>query len=734
MPRFGDAPRSKSALIPLCTMLTFGCVALALTFQQALAESADDQPAVAATDGPRQPGLPTLNAVVITATRSQALAFDLPYATESISAQQISRNLYRTMPEALRDLPAVMVQKTSHGQGSPYIRGFTGFHNLLLIDGIRLNNSVFRNGPNQYWNTVDPFTIDRLEVIKGPNSVLYGSDAIGGTINAITKNPDGYSPSGEGFGVAGRGYYRVSTAENSHIGRGEVSFGFDNHTGIRLGLTGKHFGDLIGGDDIGRQPDTGYDEYDADFKAEHFLNPDTRLVVAHQRVRQNNVPRTHKTISAKSFVGTTVGNELQRDLDQERQLTYIQLHAENLDGPIDTLRLSLSHQRQSETRHRIRPPSGGGPGPNRVDFQGFDVDTLGFGAQLTSQSSFGLLTYGVEYYHDNVNSFSTGNTIQGPVADDATYDLLGVYIQDQFDITDTVGIILGGRFTYARANANAVRDPVTKNQITVTDDWTAFVGSARFVIDVIPEHVNLFGGVSQGFRSPNLSDLTRFDSARTNEFEVAAPGLNPEHYISYEVGLKARSEAASAQVTYFYTDIQDQILRFPTGNTNGSGEFEVTKANVGDGQVFGVELGAAWVIHPQWTLFGNVAYIEGQVTNFPDSTSPIQSQYLSRLMPLTGQVGLRWDAPEGRGWVQTVVVFADDADKLSRRDVGDTQRIPPGGTPGYVVWHIRGGWRVNDQVEITVALENVLDKDYRVHGSGQNEAGRNLIIGTEITF
>ena len=83
----------------------------------------------------------------------------------------------------------------AYGQGSPYIRGFTGYLNVMMVDGIRLNNSVFRTGPNQYWATIDPLSLSRLEVVKGPGSVLYGTDAIGGAVNAITKSPTTY---GEG--------------------------------------------------------------------------------------------------------------------------------------------------------------------------------------------------------------------------------------------------------------------------------------------------------------------------------------------------------------------------------------------------------------------------------------------------------------------------------------------------------------------------------------------------------
>lgn len=112
----------------------------------------------------------------------------------------------------LRDVTGIMIQETAFGQGSPYIRGFTEFRNVFLVDGIRLNNSVFREGPNQYWNTVDPFSLERLGVVKGPGSVLYGSDAVGGTVNAISKSP--------ALDQTGRSYsssttYRAASAENS---------------------------------------------------------------------------------------------------------------------------------------------------------------------------------------------------------------------------------------------------------------------------------------------------------------------------------------------------------------------------------------------------------------------------------------------------------------------------------------------------------------------------------------
>ena len=168
--------------------------------------------------------------IIVTASRTEAKPFETAYITDVITSDDIqNRKLSRTMPEIFSSDPSVTVQKTSQGQGSPSIRGFTGFRNLLLIDGIRLNNSVFRDGPNEYWNTIDSFTIGRLEVVKGPASVLYGSDAIGGTVNVLTISPD------QSKEFSARASERYATADSSNVGRAEVSYAPDKSLRILAG-------------------------------------------------------------------------------------------------------------------------------------------------------------------------------------------------------------------------------------------------------------------------------------------------------------------------------------------------------------------------------------------------------------------------------------------------------------------------------------------------------------------
>ncbi len=675
------------------------------------------------------------NKVVVTASRTEQDPFDAPRAIDVVSRQDLERNQFRSMPQALRLLPSTMIQETAPGQGSPFIRGFTGYGNLVLIDGIRLNNSTFRSGPNQYWSTIDPLSLDRIEVLRGPAGALYGSDAIGGTVQVFTKSPDRYAADGVRHG--GELLGRYATAEDGVAARAEIHVGVTREgglrTGVLLGGDARSFGDIEGGHATGRQPNTAHDETAFDLKVEHWLAADTKLVFLHHEMAQNNVPRTHATIFGERWNGTTVGTDLQRDLDQQRRLTYLQLHQTGMSGVAEAARFSLSWQQHHEVEERT-------PGTGAQRAQAFDVGTLGAFAQFESDlGRAGHLTWGVDWYHDTVNSWlrrvgtpAAGDGIQGPVGDDANYDLLGVFVQDELELADGVMAQGGVRYTWAEVEADEVRDP-TGNQIAIEDSWDELTANLHLRVRVV-DGVNVFGGASQGFRAPSLSDLTSFDIARSGEQEVPTPGLDAEHYLGYEVGAKVQQSGVTSQLAWFRTEIDDQIQRFPTGATNGTGQPIVTKENVGDGYIEGLELQYALDVCERTTLFGVNSWQYGRVSNFNNNTLARGEEFVSRLMPFTTVVGLRWEDALARFHASTEVVRAEDADKTSAGDNRDTQRIPPGGTPGYTVWNLRCGWQIDERTTFELACENVTDVDYRVHGSGSNSLGRNFVVGMRVLF
>ncbi|MDX2109335.1 MAG: TonB-dependent receptor [Verrucomicrobiota bacterium] len=669
---------------------------------------------------------------LISATRTLEEPFNLPFSTEIISEPALSDFAPRTVADSLEQSTSVMLQRTGYGQVSPFIRGYTGFRTLMLIDGIRLNNSVFRSGPNQYWSTIDGYSLERLEIVKGPSGVLYGSDAIGGVVNAITSD---VSLSSEANAYGGRVAGRVASAEQSYAGRAQASYQDGSSLGITAGATYRQFGDLIGGGTVEEQNNTAYSESAADFKAAWLVQPHLTITTAFQHFAQNNVPRTHSTTDGIRWSGLSAGTDKRRDLDQERNLGYIQANLRESDGFIQDVLASVSWQQQTETEDRIRANSTRG-------LQSFSVNTLGNFLTLHSECPVGKLTYGYEYYHDWVSSQTlnyaangnfTSAGIQGPVADDSSYDLFGVFIQDEYKPVDRVTLIGGIRWNYASADLGRYEDPVTKLPASTSDSWSQFAGSLRSLWDVDGmDRFHLYAGVSQGFRAPNLSDLSRLDIARSGELETPSPNLESEKYTSYEVGMKTRfSSAVEAEMAYFYTESKDEIISVPTGNTlvkDGKSLVEVRKTNAANGHVQGVETTLIW--KPDTTVRFKTAltWQDGQVESYQTLPTPgTVVEPASRLMPLKAAFSGRYAPTDLPVWMELVFTISAKADRLSTSDKRDTERIPPGGTPGYEVLSFYTGWNIGDNARITFSVENIFDRDYRIHGSGVNAPGRNFV-------
>lgn len=168
---------------------------------------------------------PSMEPLVVSAARFEQIAAEAPFSVAVTTARDLEEKSVRSLPEALVELPGVMVQKTANGQGSPYLRGFTGYRTLALVDGVRYNNSVYRDGPNEYFSLIDSHTLETIELLGGPASVQYGSDAIGGTLNLLTRSADFMSEQEGEFYQHGSQSYRYSSAENSHVTRTTAEIG-----------------------------------------------------------------------------------------------------------------------------------------------------------------------------------------------------------------------------------------------------------------------------------------------------------------------------------------------------------------------------------------------------------------------------------------------------------------------------------------------------------------------------
>lgn len=692
---------------------------------------------MAAEELPESKKMYDLAPVVVTANRTAMTLEDTAYTTHVVDSTSIEERNRRTLPEALQFIPGVLVQKTAAGHGSPFIRGFTGRQNLIMIDGVRMNNSFWRSGPIQYWNTIDSRSIDRFELVKNQGSVLYGSDAIGGTANVFTKHSDFRRfTDGESFFYCSGDYEFRSNGDGSHVGRLESAFGVGDQYGLWLGITGKDFGDIRGAD-VGLMQNTGYTEQDFDLRFDMALFEHTTLTFAHQYVNQDDIWRFHSTVFnpgwTKDGKVATPGNFQSRIYDQERSLTYLRLAGETAtpDAWFDRWTATLSYQTQDDSEFQNRSATD-------IRLQGAEVDSFGFDLSLKSEIGDGSLIYGFDYYHDEVSAFgkrdTTGTGLVNrpdfrPVADDSQYDLLGAFAQYVWRPNERLELTGGTRFTHAQAQLGKFFDAGLGADQSASRNWNNVSGSLRALYH-LNEEWSLYGGLSQAFRAPNLTDLSGNLTTLSGTPTAGNVEVDPEKFLTYEIGTRFSTAQTYLNLSVYYTDISDIITGVPA--TAGSGD-NIT-SNGQDGEVYGIELEGNWRFHPDWTLSGFAAWQDGETETPEFLNGPITNDTFSRMNPLSASLALRWDAPARNYWVEGRVLAAAEQDKLSRRDQTDTQRIPIGGTPGYVVLMANAGWQVNDHLELTLGLENLTDEDYRIHGSGQNEQGFGAIARAKLTW
>jgi hemoglobin/transferrin/lactoferrin receptor protein len=663
-----------------------------------------------------------------TATGQVQGLVDLPYQALGIPGREAAGA--RTLQDALRGLPGAVTQRTSYGQVSPFLRNLTGYHTVLLYDAFRVNNSVLRSGPNEYWGLVEPTALSSVEAVLGPASVLHGSDAIGGVVQAWPRRQD---PTAEDFWER-RLVGRFSTAENSLSARAEISGSLGGALGFSFGVTGASFGDLDAGGDLGRQDHTGYSGNAQDFHLVLRTSDRWKVRLLAARAVREGIGRVHRTIHGVSWHGTSVGTDLRHNLDFEREFAGVVVEGRGLDGFAEEITVRAGRQDLEEVLDRVRSDG-------RRERSGFQVVGHELGVRLVSPTPLGRWTYGLDLDTDSVDSWRrnfnasgtfTGAALQGPVGDEAGYDLLGLYVQDEVALAPRLSAILGTRLTHARLRADEVQDPVTGSGIRLRDDWWSLVGNARLLYEA-SSALHLYAGAAQGFRAPNLSDTTRFDIARSNELEVPAPGLEPERFLSLEVGAHLGTEDLGFTLGLYHLIIDDIIIRTPTGAMGPGGEVIVTKRNSGDGHVQGIEFRGEWAVARDWRLRGSLAWTDGQIDAFPTSAPVSQREVITRLAPIQATLALRYEILEGLSIEPSVLVVAGQ-DRLSSSDRRDTQRIPPGGSPGYTIWSVDLAYELDERSRLFLSVENLTDKNYRIHGSGVQEPGLNLVVGLDLTF
>lgn len=652
--------------------------------------------------------------------------FNTSRAVLVITQADIWRRGARTLPEVLMEEAGIFVQQTNYGGGAPIIRGLIGKQILILVDGVRLNNAVYRFGPIQYLNTIDLGFVERIEVVRGAGTVL-GSDALGGVINVITrKGPT----AAEGEGFRGSISSRYSTADEALAGRIEVS-GRSEKVRYVAGATFRTTGDVeAGGDDVGLQLATGYDESAANFGLEYFVDTERTVSFSYLALEQDDVPRTDRVASGRNLVF---------DFDPQRlqvlKLTYL----ETVDRPwADSLQATLYWNQQDEERQEIRSSA---PSVERrlSDAQ----TTLGFNLELRSfVGKSHRLVYGVDYSTDDIDSsredldLGTGVSApkRGQYTDGSSYDIFAAYLQDRFDVGELLTVTAGARFSSFTA---AGREESSVGTLDLDSSDDSLTGSVSLVFHA-SEKLNVIAQSTRGFRAPNIDDLSIFDE-RPNGTEVPNQGLGPEEIVTYEAGLKYSGDRFSGSAFYYTSEFSDLLVRAP-GTVGGLPFFDLDgdgfqdpgeanvlqKQNIGETTIEGFELDWSYAPAPAFKVFGNYTDTRGD-----DDREDVP---LRRIPPAFGTLGLRWTGQANRRpWAELVYQHASAQRRLNPGDASDS-RIGPGGTDGFDVVHLRGGLRITGRLRATLAVENLFDELYKYHASGVFRPGRNAVAQIELRF
>jgi hemoglobin/transferrin/lactoferrin receptor protein len=673
---------------------------------------------------------------------------------------------------ALEGRPSSAIQSTNRGAAAPVLRGAIGPQNLITIDGLRFNQSTFRTGPNQYLTTISPWAFQKLEVVRGPGGVLYGSGAIGGVLGLLTIDPRqapktrAQASYGWADNTMGTALQSTGVTESAAVSLGG---GFSLHDDLRVGNRSSGGATLVLPSlDNGQLRGTSYNRY-------HWNGQVTKDVTTNSSVNLRYLGGWLSDAPRQDRLGRGEVR-LYDNRDDFLALTY------RYDGTdwFDDISLSLLSHQTSETVERwncfrsglynpVRSPIGCALGDSTeidrrrklVD----QVDTLGIQAiwasRLPDQNL--ILRWGIEDYRDDVTSTRVDarapdweeSSRRGNFADGSTYDTLGVFFFGEWsplqNKTHEVILRAGTRMENFSADAMNVSDELGD----VHYSHTGLVGSAGITY-LLEDRLSLYSNWSQGFRAPNLQETTVLGDTG-NFFEIPNPDLGPEKADNLEVGARIDwRDIARIELSGWTTLLTDNIVR-ETASWKGEDtvdDKEVRRRTNRDTAYF-VGADARLETYPLVAdIRGEleVSWIDGAVEADGEDTTFVSGPLHSligdeakdyenprRLPPLMWSAGVRWKPSRtwyGRLWTEG----ARSQPKLSPGDASDLRicEAQTGvlygelgadcpGTNGWTTYNAAAGLLVDDfQVEITA--KNLLDLRYRRHGSGVPSSGFNALV------
>ncbi|MBK8580474.1 MAG: TonB-dependent receptor [Flavobacteriales bacterium] len=707
-----------------------------------------------------------LDAFVFSASRFKEARRDVPEQIDVLARKEIAFDAPQSTGDLLQNSGALFVQKSQMGGGSPVIRGFEASRVLLVVDGVRMNNAIYRAGHLQDIMTVDPNALERIEVISGPASVVYGSDALGGVVHLMTRS----APFADSAGTHlfhGGAFTRYSSANNERTAHADVSLSSHKLSSF-TSITASDFGDLRQGSqrlaaypDFGKKPftvdringtdvavvnpdpdvqtGTGYQQLDVLEKLRFRSGAHTVHQLNLQLSTSSDVPRYDRSsIYSTDSAGAIVPASAEWYYGpQQRLLAAYTLELEGR-GFYDQSHITANAQRVVQSRHNRN--FGSSTRKNRNE----EVTVFGLNADFEKRFAKHELRYGLELTRDAVTStafaedIGTGATsyLGSRYPGTSTMTHAAVYLTHTVELSRKWLLSEGVRLTNVglRSTFSDAADFQFLNG-TVAQDNTAFNWRAGAVFS--PEKSWRFTALaSTGFRAPNVDDLGKVFDSTPGQVIVPNPDLRPEHTLNVEAGInKIFAERYTLDLQAFHTWYTDALVVAPfTANGrdsllyDGSLSQVTALVNAGKATITGGSAQLAAKFTTNWSLSSGIMYTYGRVET--DSTPTP----LDHVPPVYGRTALVYSTKKlhaelyalYNGWKRLADYSGSGEDNLAS--------ATPDGMPAWWTLSVRSEYSFSQTFSVQAGVENILDRNYRVFASGVSAPGRNVMVALRVDW
>ncbi|WP_405609196.1 TonB-dependent receptor domain-containing protein [Polaribacter sp. Asnod1-A03] len=702
------------------------------------------------------PTILNIDEIVISASKWKQKTSDLAAKISTISPKEIELMNTQTAADLLTVSGKVFVQKSQQGGGSPMIRGFATNRLLYTIDGVRMNNAIFRAGNIQNVISLDPFAIAETEIIFGPGSVIYGSDAVGAVMSFKTLSPS--LSIDEKALITGNAFTRFSSANQEKTYHADFNLGYKKWAFV-TSLSHNDYGDL-------RMGSNGPEEYLRNFYVERQNNEDVVIINPNPKIQtptgytQTNLMQKVRFKPNKNWnfeygfhlSETSSYSRYDRHLrtkdenprygewsygPQKWMMNNFELNNSSNNSFYDNVTLRLTHQKFEESR--ISRDFNDNLRETRIEKVAAYSTNLDFSKKLSKKSN---LFYGTEYVFNDVNSTGINTDIDTNISEkgpsrypDSNWSSLGFYVSNQHDFSKKWVLQSGLRYNFYSLNAtfDTTFYPFPFTKADIND--SALTGSLGLIFR--PKKSWLFStNFSTAFRSPNVDDVGKIFDSEPGFVVVPNPNLKAEYAYNTDVSVaKTFGDYLKIEITGFYTSLKDAMVRRDF-TLNGKSEIlydgELSKVqaiqNAAVANVYGFQTSFEAELGYGIGISSSFNYQKGEEELDNGDKDPSR-----HAAPYFGTTRLTYNANKLKAQL-----YADYSGSVSFEDLPDSEKekdyiyaIDENGnpySPSYVTLNLKTSYRFTDNLLISTGLENITDKRYRPYSSGIVSAGRNFVV------